>query len=226
MRRSRSRPVFLAIDNTQFLPFAVCERLTAELAEAARTSARAHRTRSGRSRVELGTGDRRRRDDGRRPRQCFLEEVRGLVRRCSLGEDIEEIAATIFRRSDGNLKSVWFQLRLIASRRADQETLPTSYEDVILTLPPLDQAVLRFIVFTVGGLTIANLISLLHATDLHLGPMPHQRDRGPLRCSASWSSTAKPPTAYASSTSWWPRWSATSPRRRRSSSSATKPSLL
>src|SRR5207245_2327021 len=72
--------------------------------------------------------------------------------------------------SGGNLKSVWFQLRLIASRREDQEALPTSYEDVILTLPALDQAVLRFIVFTVGWLTIASLVSLLHATDLRLGP--------------------------------------------------------
>jgi hypothetical protein len=55
---------------------------------------------------------------------------------------------------------VWFQLRLIASRLEDQEAVPRSCEDVILTLPLLDQVVL---VFTIGGLTIASLVALLQA---------------------------------------------------------------
>ncbi|MDQ4126315.1 MAG: hypothetical protein M3134_12080 [Actinomycetota bacterium] len=172
MRRSRSRPVLLAIDNIQFLPFAVREMLATEVAAAGPYLRLALVERiHGRSRldwapeipdaealqVELGGAS--------------LEEVTDLVRDVLPdADDFNDIAATIFRRSEGNLKSVWFQLRLIASRREDQEAVPTSYEDVILTLPPLDQAVLRFIVFTIGGLTIANLVSLLEATDLHLRP--------------------------------------------------------
>lgn len=171
-RRSRSRPVFLAIDNVQFLPFAVREMLDQELTEAGPKLrlVLVERVR-GRTRldwmppvpdaeqldVELGTAS--------------LGEVTELVREVlPTTKDIEDVASTIHRRSEGNLKSVWFQLRLIASRREDQEAVPTSYEDVILTLSPLDQAVLRFVVFTIGGLTIANLVSLLHATDLQLAP--------------------------------------------------------
>ena len=65
---------------------------------------------------------------------------------------------------------MWFQLQLIASRHADQETPSTSYEDVILTLAPLDQAVLRLVVFTIGGLTVATLVALLQATNLRARP--------------------------------------------------------
>ena len=172
MRRSRSRPVLLAIDNTQFLPFAVRETLTAELAEAGPylRLVLIERVR-GRARldwapdvpaaelldVEMGNAS--------------FDEVTDLVKEVLPdADDSADIASTVFRRSEGNLKSVWFQLRLIASRREHQEALPTSYEDVIVTLPPLDQAVLRFVVFTVGGLTVANLVSLLHATDLRLEP--------------------------------------------------------
>jgi tetratricopeptide (TPR) repeat protein len=103
--------------------------------------------------------------------KASLDEIVGLVKEVLPDvDDAEDIGAAIFRRSDGNLKSVWFQLRLTVSRREDQGTIPVSYEDVILTLPSLDQAVLRFIVFTIGGLTIANLVSLLYASDLHLLP--------------------------------------------------------
>jgi hypothetical protein len=172
MRRSRSRRVLLAIDNVQFLPFAVREMLTTELAEAG-----AHlqlvlieRVR-GQSRLDWAPciPDAEMMDV--HLEAVSSDEVTALVKEVLPdADDFEDIASTIFRRSDGNLKSVWFQLRLVAARREHQGAVPTSYEDVILTLPPLDQAVLRFIVFTIGGLTIANLVSLLHATDLHLSP--------------------------------------------------------
>jgi tetratricopeptide (TPR) repeat protein len=172
MRRSRSRRVLLAIDNVQFLPFAVREMLAAELAEAGPhlRLVLIERVR-GRSRLEWAPyiAGAELMDVGLE--SVSSDEVTALVKEVlPEADDFEDIASTIFRRSDGNLKSVWFQLRLVASRREDQEALPTSYEDVILTLPPLDQAVLRFIVFTIGGLTIANLVALLHATDLHLRP--------------------------------------------------------
>lgn len=170
MRRSRSRPVLVAIDNTQFLPFAVRETLTAELKEAGPhlrlvLVERVH----GCSRLDWAPEIPGAELMDLELRSASPDEVTDLVRVVlPAADDVEEIASTTFRRSEGNLKSVWFQLRLIVSRREDQETLPGSYEDVILTLPPLDQAVLRFVVFTIGGLTMASLVSLLQATDLHL----------------------------------------------------------
>jgi tetratricopeptide (TPR) repeat protein len=170
MKRSRSRPVLLAIDNTQFLPYAVRELIASELADGGAHLRLVLIERVfGRFRIDwapylpgaevmdLALGS------------ASLDEVRQLVVQVfPEPDDVDAIAPIVFRRSEGNLKSVWFQLRLIASRRKDQEALPTSYEGVIETLRPLDQAVLRFIVFTIGGLTIANLVALLAATDLRL----------------------------------------------------------
>ena len=172
MRRSRSQEVLLAIDNIQFLPFATREILDAALVDAGRhlrlvLVERLHE----RSRLEWSPDipDAELMDIDLE--NASLDEVTTLAMEALPGAaDFEDIASTIYRRSGGNLKSVWFQLRLIASRREQQDMLPTSYEDVILTLPARDQAVLRFIVFTVGGLTIASLVSLLHATDLRLPP--------------------------------------------------------
>lgn len=172
MRRSKSQQVLLAIDNIQFLPFATREILTAALAEAGRHLCLVLVERIYEQPrldwlpdipdAELLDVD---------LENASLEDVTILVKNALPdADDFGDIAATIFRRSGGNLKSVWFQLQLIASRREEQEALPTSYEDVILTLPAPDQAVLRFIVFTIGGLTIASLVSLLHATDLRLRP--------------------------------------------------------
>jgi hypothetical protein len=172
MRRSRSRQVLLVIDNIQFLPFAVRDMLSTELAasgtylrlvliERVHGDSRMDWNPSviGADLMEVVLG------------KATIEEVAELVREVMPeADDHGDIAATIFRRSDGNLKSVWFQLRLIASRREDQGVLPLSYEGVILTLPPFDQAVLRFIVFTIGGLTLASLVSLLRVTDLRARP--------------------------------------------------------
>lgn len=172
MRRSRTHRVVLAIDNVQFMPFAVRELLDTELS-AAGPFLRViliERTRGG---VRLDW----------RPLipdaevvdvdidKASAEEVAAVIAEVmpdAAGDD--ELAASVFRRSDGNLKSVWFQLRLIASRRADQDTSSTSYEDVILTLAPLDQAILRLVVFTIGGLTVATLVSLFQATNLRTRP--------------------------------------------------------
>jgi len=169
MKRSRSQRVVLVIDNVQFLPFALREMLDTELAECGeemrlvlieRVNQRPRLTwaptipDAESMDVELG--------------KATAEEVIALVRDVMPeADDIERIAATIFRRSEGNLKSVWFQLRLITARRDHQDALATSsYEDVILTLPALDQTVLRLIVFTIGGLRVQSLVSLLRATNL------------------------------------------------------------
>jgi tetratricopeptide (TPR) repeat protein len=172
MRRSRSQEVFLAIDNIQFLPFATRETLTASLADAGPHLCLVliERIRE-QTRLEWSPDIPDAQLVDVDLDNASLEEVTILVKEAlPEADDFGDLASTIFRRSGGNLKSVWFQLRLIASRREEQAALPTSYEDVILTLPALDQAVLRFIVFTVGGLTLASLVSLLHATDLRLRP--------------------------------------------------------
>jgi len=172
MRRSRSQRVFLAIDNVQFLPFAVREALSAELEDAGPQFRLVliERTR-GPSRIDWAPAVPHAEVmdvdlDNASPGE-ILDLVRVVMPEAA---DAEDLASAIFRRSGGNLKSVWFQLRLISARREHQEKLPASYEDVILSLVPTDQAVLRFVVFTIGGLTLAHLASLLQATDLHLHP--------------------------------------------------------
>jgi len=172
MRRSKSENVLLAIDNIQFLPFATREALTTALAESGPHLRLILIERiNEQPRIDWSPDISEAEVMDVELENASQEEVTILVKEALPdAEDFEEIAATIFRRSEGNLKSVWYQLQLIASRRQEQSTLPTSYEDVILTLPALDQAVLRFIVFTIGGLTIASLVSLLHATDLRLRP--------------------------------------------------------
>ena len=171
MKRSRSRPVWLVVDNTQFLPLAVREALAIGFAEAGPHLRLVLIERVRAARINWAPVVAQAEAMDIDLRDASLEEVAALVEEILPdAADYEQLAATIFRRSSGNLKSVWYQLRLITSRREDQEELPASYEDVIVTLPTLDQTVLRFIVFTVGGLTLASLVSLLQATDLQLRP--------------------------------------------------------
>ncbi len=82
-----------------------------------------------------------------------------------------ELAKTIFRRSEGNLKSVWFQLKFIVERRTEQGVTdqPESYEKVVLSLSPIDQSVLRMIAFLLGGLTIAHIVKIFEMSNMHIG---------------------------------------------------------
>ena len=170
VRRSHSRRVFLVLDNTQFLPFAVSEHLSSELAEAG-TQFRLILIEQVHDAPAIGWSP-----DIARANVLDIdlaavsqEEVLSVVREVLPDvDDSEDVVATVFRRSEGNLKAVWFQLRLIASRREAQGSLPASYEDVIQTLPAFDQTVLRSVVFTAGGLTIATLASLLEMSELGL----------------------------------------------------------
>lgn len=168
VRRSRSRPVTLVLDNIQFLPFALRELLADELAlsgnqmrlvliERVRTAA-AERWRPPMPDAEVLDIDLATVSE-----QEVAELVRAVLPRI---EDADEISSAVHRRSEGNLKSVWFQLRLLATRRDDQDGLARTYEDVIQALPASDQAVLRSIVFTVGGLTITTLALLLEASKM------------------------------------------------------------
>ena len=172
MRRSHDHRVLLAIDNVQFMPFAVRELLDAELSNSGPhlRLVLVERTRPG-QRLDW-----RPPVSGARFFDVDIAKASGhdVAKLIAVvmpdAADDQELAASVLRRSDGNLKSVWFQLRMIASRRANQEATAASYEDVISTLAPLDQAVLRLVVFTIGGLTVATLGALLQATSLRVGP--------------------------------------------------------
>lgn len=170
---SRSQLIVIALDNIQFLPATLSEILGSELQgygeylrlvliERTIGNHASHWTPPiadlQEKRVEIGTASN--------------EDISAIVK-CVLPNepDADALAASIHRRSEGNLKSAWFQLKLIAERRAmqDDKRHPKSYQEVIETLGPIDQMVLRFIVFLLGGLTISSLIELCKASHLGLG---------------------------------------------------------
>jgi hypothetical protein len=168
MKHSRRHGVLVVLDNVQFLPYAMRELLDREFSDAGQ----------GLRLVLIERVYESPRIDWKPPLPdgpvldvslgaASPGEVAKLVALVLPGErDLQQVTDAVVRHSDGNLKSVWFQLRLLAARRAHQQLIASSYEGVFLALPALDQAVLRFIVFTVGGLTMSSLASLLHATDL------------------------------------------------------------
>ena len=82
----------------------------------------------------------------------------------------EKIAKAVHRRSEGNLKSAWFQLKLLADRRQNQELLKynESYENVIQSLSPVDTTVLRLVVFLLGGLSLTHVAQLFETSILGL----------------------------------------------------------
>jgi tetratricopeptide (TPR) repeat protein len=171
--RSRSQPIIIALDNIQFLSTTLVEILASEL--------QGYGEQLCLVLIERTTGNRE---------SYWTPQIPGLLKKSiSIGtaskEDIAEIinrilpnepdgdalAVSIHRRSEGNLKSAWYQLKLIAERRANQddERLPKSYQEVIQSLSSADQMVLRFIVFLLGGLTISSLVELCKASHLGLG---------------------------------------------------------
>lgn len=93
-----------------------------------------------------------------------IEDI--LCKVLPLHPDRKKLAETLHRRSEGNLKSIWFQLKLITQR----EQSVNSYEGVVQSLRPKDQAVLRLVVFLLGGLSIAHLTRIFAATDIGVNP--------------------------------------------------------
>ena len=99
-----------------------------------------------------------------------LSEIRVMAREALRDHaDLDLLAQAIFRRSAGNLKSAWFQMKLLAERREISERLPgSSYERVIGDLSPVDQIVLRLVVFVLGGLSVGQIVRLFKAIGLHV----------------------------------------------------------
>ncbi len=171
LKLSHTQPVVVAIDNIQFLPPSTRDVLDCVLQDygAQLRLVMVERTIGGRrlawrpaitelneAHIPLGL--------------VSPEEVRTLVD-AVLPREVsgDALANAIFRRSEGNLKSVWFQLKLIADRRSTQagEATTDSYENVIQSLRPADQLVLQLVVFVLGGLSISTVVELFKAT--HLG---------------------------------------------------------
>jgi hypothetical protein len=169
--RSKTLPVVLVIDNLQFLPALALELLETEM-ESAGSFFRLVVVERIRGTVQL--------DWCPEIPNATLEDVQ--LGRASVQEVVRltaailpnetgprELAEMIHRRSDGNLKSVWFQLRLISERRASQGAKAGSYAGVIESLSPIDQAVLRVVVFLLGGLSVSSVTKLFEASDFRLG---------------------------------------------------------
>ncbi|MFM0758515.1 hypothetical protein, partial [Paraburkholderia strydomiana] len=173
VNQSRSQPIIIALDNIQFLSTTLTEILASEL--------QGYGAHLRLVLIERTIGDRENRWAPPIPdlREMSIgigtaskEEIAEIVNRVLPDKaEGDVLAASIHRRSEGNLKSAWYQLKLIAERRAAQsdERLPKSYQEVIQSLSSADQMVLRFIVFLLGGLTISSLVELCKASHLGLG---------------------------------------------------------
>lgn len=177
LRHSSEVPVILALDNIQFLPPLILEMLDTELEAAGErfrliAIERIHRKTS----VDWipAVPDAVVKDVSFGP--ATLGEVVALVREALPAEPTPEtLAGAIHRRSDGNLKSVWFQLKFVVERRSAQDAPAqdalddgVSYDGVISSLRPIDQLVLRLVVFLLGGLSISHLAAICEASDLHI----------------------------------------------------------
>lgn len=172
MALSRSTPVILALDNVQFLPPSMLHLLDEGLQECGNQLKliAVERLNADAKRDWMPAIEHASRRDLTFP-LATVDDVRDLVRATlPEAERADELAETVFRRSEGNLKSAWFQLKLIAERRlvSKQERSDQSYENVIGSLRPVDQLVLRTVVVLLGGLTVSTLIELFKGSHLRL----------------------------------------------------------
>lgn len=174
LAQSHTRATVVALDNIQFLPGSLLEILSNELqglGEHLRLVT-----------IERTVGNRRLNWMPSIPNlnEKSIEigvvsegDILALVRHV-LPDEVNpvELAATVHRRCGGNLKAAWFQLKLAAERRSsgDLNRQPESYQEVIQSLRPADQLVLRLIVLLLGGLTLSSVLALLKASQFGMKP--------------------------------------------------------
>ena len=172
---SHNYPVVFALDNTQFLPSSVLEILDQEFERAGakfrlivleRTNHDAHQdwqpqiANAISHRITL-------KEVSEADTQVIVETV------LPNHEDPTGLANSLYRRSEGNLKAIWFQLKFICNRfeLGDELVVQSgTYENVVRSLPPLDQFILRTIVILLGGLSVVHLVELLKAANLGADP--------------------------------------------------------
>ncbi|SMF09342.1 tetratricopeptide repeat protein [Desulfovibrio gilichinskyi] len=172
LEQANSQKIILVFDNTQFIPATIIDLLEGEF-ESANCSfclILIERILCKRcvnwlpnipkliaKEIELGRASRK--------------EIEFLVQQILPSEfPNEEIIEAVYRRSGGNLKCVWFQLKFIYGRRLSQvqSNSPDSYEDVIQSLTPGDQTILRLVALVLGGLSIVHLTKLLAIINIHI----------------------------------------------------------
>ncbi|HEY6898403.1 MAG TPA: hypothetical protein VI279_14175, partial [Rhodocyclaceae bacterium] len=174
MAQSHSRSTVVALDNLQFLPVSLLEILSSELL--------GHGEHLRLVTIERTIGNRRLNwapsipnlsEKGVEIGVVSEDDILTLVKHV-LPDELHpaELAATVHRRCDGNLKAAWFQLKLAAERRfsGDVKRQPDSYQEVIQSLRPADQMVLRLIVLLLGGLTLSSVLALLKASQFGMKP--------------------------------------------------------
>lgn len=172
--QSKSRPIIIALDNLQFLPESLLEILGNEL--------HGHGEQLRLITIERTIGSRRLnwtpaiQNLVEKRIECgaiSVDDLLILIRQVLPDEaNPTELAATVHRRCDGNLKAAWYQLKLAAERSTEgfAERHPDSYQDVIQSLRPADQMVLRLIVLLLGGLTLSSILALLKASQFGMRP--------------------------------------------------------
>lgn len=177
-------PVLLVIDNFQFLPDSVAMEVDAALA-VADTGFRlvlVERVIEGVAAAPKPRcfGDRRL---SLRMSDLSREETFDLVR-AVLGEaapGLPELSDVIFRKSGGNPKQIWLQLRsyelsrgakapalphasaLAVSQTRTGEAVLASYEEAIRGLPSLDRLTLQLVTLLMGGLKVDDIVVLLRS---------------------------------------------------------------
>jgi hypothetical protein len=160
-------PVIVALDNIQFLPKSIQIEIDTRLASSetgfrfitiervadSDVSVWQFRCfRENRHRIEIGP--------------LSKESTDRLVTRI-LGKQVTnlpEVCAAIYRKSLGNPKQVWLQLRSIIRGVPSFacQTEASTYEEVILGLPDFDKLILQLVTLLIGGLRIEDLVSILH----------------------------------------------------------------
>ncbi|GFM34532.1 ATP-binding protein [Desulfovibrio subterraneus] len=172
---SNNFPVLLALDNIQFLSTSMLEILRNTFAEAGCMFCFVVIERTKQSKAinwhpEISDAT---------YKDIYLEAISEIdtlaIARAVLPghEDLRELAKSIHRRSEGNLKSIWFQLKFTVERieKGEQFALQNcTYENIVQSLPALDQFILRTIVILLGGLSIAHLIELFKTSNLGVDP--------------------------------------------------------
>ncbi|WP_046006586.1 hypothetical protein [Pseudoalteromonas rubra] len=172
INESKTKKVIIVIDNTQFLPLSYRAIFESKLSNAGRffTLVLVERTincehenwlplhnKAIVKSIEFGPAS--------------LQDTKRLVQRIfPMENDIEELVKSIHRRSEGNLKSIWFQLKFLVERRENQalNISSGSYQGVVQSLSTSDTIVLRLVVFLLGGLSIGNIVDLVGSLDLKI----------------------------------------------------------
>ncbi|HOV02991.1 MAG TPA: ATP-binding protein [Kaistiaceae bacterium] len=170
VKLSQQQPVLLVLDNVQFISSLSREFIERELTKCGRKFRLilVERVTSG-SKLNWRPIESRGSIEDLNLSNATQSDVLVLVRAVLPDRsDHEQLSKVIHRRSDGNLKYVWFQLKFLSERKSSQPDLITasSYENVIQSLGSIENLVLRLVVFLLGGISIAQVHTALKALNI------------------------------------------------------------